>query len=224
MPRQSILAVCLLGMVLAFGAAGRSALADITKLTDGEHAGPAANHAAPGASTAAHDEINILEPQPRLAVWTFVVFICLALVLGRFAWKPLIQALNNREEHLEHVLLDAEKARNESERLLEEHRRQMAQTRDEIAALIAEGRRDAMVSAEGIIKKAQGEAEASEARARREIEAARDQALGEIWDKTAELAVSVAGKVLQTNLGADDHRRMVETAMNELPKVNGSRA
>ena len=122
------------------------------------------------------------------------------------------------------VLHDAEKARNESERLLEEHRRQLALARDEVAALIAEGRRDAVITAEAIVKKAQAEAEASEARARREIETARDQALGEIWDTTAEMAVSVAAKVLKRDLGADEHRRMVDTAMNELPKVNGSRA
>lgn len=227
MPRRSILALCLLGLALAFSVAGRSALADDAKAdaahatASSEHA-PAAGHdaAAPGG---AHAQPNILEPQPTLAIWTLVVFLCLLAVLRTFAWKPLIQALNSREEHFEHVLLDTEKARNESERLLEEHRRQMALARDEVAALIAEGRRDATMTAEAIIKKAQSEAEASEARARREIESARDQALGEIWDKTADLAVAVAGKVLQTNLGDDEHRRMVEAAMNELPKVNGSR-
>ena len=228
MPRRSILALCLFGLALAFGVAGRSALADDAK-ADATHApaASASDHGSTGAhgdAGAAHADPNILEPQPTLAIWTLVVFLCLLGVLGTFAWKPLIQALTSREEHFEQVLHDAEKARNESERLLEEHRRQLALARDEVAALIAEGRRDAVITAEAIVKKAQAEAEASEARARREIETARDQALGEIWDTTAEMAVSVAAKVLKRDLGADEHRRMVDTAMNELPKVNGSRA
>lgn len=230
MPRLSILAFCLFCLSLAFGAAGRSARADDAKAEDGhgkpaatEHAAPAGGHGEAGAhAEGAHAEPNILEPQPRLAIWTLVVFVCLLLVLGQFAWKPLITALNNREDHLEQVLLDSEKARNESERLLEEHRRQLAQARDEVAALIAEGRRDATVTAEGIIKKAQQEAEAAEARAKREIETALDSALVEIFDKTADLAVSVAGKVLNTHLGPDEHKRMVELAIKELPTGNGS--
>ena len=59
---------------------------------------------------AAASEPNILEPQPSLAIWTVVVFVGLLLVLGRFAWKPLLEALHQREDHLEHVLHDTERA------------------------------------------------------------------------------------------------------------------
>ncbi len=81
-------------------------------------------HAAPG-HEGGEAKPNILEPQPSLAIWTVVVFLGLLLVLGRFAWKPLLNALHQREEHLEHCLLQTERARNESEQLLAEHRRQL---------------------------------------------------------------------------------------------------
>ena len=68
-----------------------------------------------GPHAAGEDIINPLEPQPSLAIWTLVVFVGVLLVLGRYAWKPLLAALHNREKHLEHVLLEAERARNESE-------------------------------------------------------------------------------------------------------------
>ena len=63
----------------------------------------------------------------------------------------------------------------------------------------------------------QAEAEASRQRAERDIASARDQALVEIWSKTAELAVTVAGRVLARDLGPDEHRRLIEVAINELP-------
>ena len=162
---------------------------------------------------------NILEPQPSLALWTVVVFLGLLFVLTAFAWKPLLVALHHREEHLEHVLNETERARNEGEKLLAEHRRRLAASEDQIRAMIDEARRNAQAVADEIVKKAQAEADASRQRAEREIGSARDQALSDIWTKTADLAVSVAGKVLNRSLTEDDHRRLVDAAVGELPDV-----
>jgi F-type H+-transporting ATPase subunit b len=172
------------------------------------------------AKTDASGNPNIIEAQAPLAIWTLVVFLCLMLVLGKFAWKPLMKALHERETHLEQVLLDSEKARNEAEALASQHRRELAQAADQVRALIEEARKEATVAANSIIQKAQAEAEASRHRAEREIAGAKDQALMEIWSQTADLAVSVAGKVLSKDLGESDHRRLIEMAMGELP-ANG---
>lgn len=178
-------------------------------------AAPAADHAPAGGAE------NPIEPQPSLAIWTVVVFLGLLFVLGRFAWKPLLAALHQREEHLEHVLLETERARNEGEQLLAEHRRRLAEAEEQVRALIEEGRRNATAAADEIIKRAQAEAEAARERAERDIATARDQALSEIWEKTADLAVSVAGRVLSRSLTEEDHRRLVEAAVAELPAVDG---
>src|SRR6185312_6117454 len=127
-----------------------------------------------------------------------------------------------REEHIEHCLLESERARNESERLLAEHRRQLAATADEVRAILDEARRDAQATSEEILGRARAEADAERQRTRREIETARDQALVEIWNKTADLAVSVAGKVLARELNEGDHRRLVDAAVGELPPAPGS--
>ena len=165
-----------------------------------------------------HSEPGILDPQPSLALWTVVVFVGLLFVLGKFAWKPLLQALHLREEHLEHVLMETERARNESEQLLAEHRKLMNEAADQVRALLDAARREAQTTAEDILQKARAEADAERQRAKRDIENARDQALSEIWQKTADLAVSVAGRVLSKELGPDDHRRLVAfAARHELP-------
>ncbi|MGC8643599.1 MAG: F0F1 ATP synthase subunit B [Isosphaeraceae bacterium] len=180
---------------------------------------PAAGHAAEGEGEA---KANPMEIQPALAIWTVVVFVGLLWVLKRFAWGPLSQALHQREEHLEHCLLQTEKARNESEQLLAEHRRLMAQADDRIRALLDKAQKDAQASADEIIKTAQAEAEAARDRVQREISTARDQALAEIWSQTANVAVSVAGRVLSRELDENEHRRLLDLAIKELPSLTPS--
>lgn len=162
-------------------------------------------------------EYNILEFKLPLAVWTLIVFVVLLAVLSKLAWGPLLTALHKREEHLEHTLRETERARGEAERLMADHRAQMAEAAEQVRALIEQGRRAAETSAAEILRKAQAEAESTRDRATREIGSARDQALQEIWTKTADLAVSVAGKVLDRELGADDRRRLVDVAIHQMP-------
>lgn len=244
MLRHPILAVALLAVGLlalptrgdepkAGGAAGHAAPAAAAHGDTGHGAAPAADsHAAPAAAhgEASHGgghgggQPNILEPQAPLAIWTVVVFVVLLTVLGKFAWKPLLKALEAREEHLLHVLQDTEKARNAAERLLVENQKQLANAAEQARAVLEQARRDAEAAADSIVKKAQAEAEASRERAEREIATAKDQALDEIWTKTADLAVSVAGKVLVQELSPDDHRRLLDVAVSQLPSQNGQGA
>src|SRR5689334_20947091 len=149
MPRQLILTLGLGALILASGSPARPVAADEpapASRAEGDllavavaDEGTSAGHGAAGHN--AGGQPNILEPQPSLAIWTVVVFVGLLLVLGRFAWKPLLGALHRREEHLEHVLLDTERARNEAEQLLAEHRRQMAEAQEKVRAMLDEARR-----------------------------------------------------------------------------------
>ncbi len=185
-------------------------------------AGPAARESAGAAGpehSSSSEDVNPLSPQPTLAIWTFVVFVGLLFVLGKYAWKPLLEALHRREQHLEHVLLETERARNDSEALLAEHRRLMAKAAEDVRNILDKGRQEAQAAADQIVKLAQGEAEAARQRAQRDIFSARDQALAEIWEKTADMAVSVAGRVLEKQLSGDDHRRLLDQAIQSLPEV-----
>lgn len=228
MLQRTIPVLGLLALMIAFGPSSRPVFAqEPTKdhgVADPKQGGePVKAEEAHGAAEAAgHAEKtpDIMEPQSRLAIWTLIVFLGLMLVLGKFAWKPLIKALDEREAHLEHVLLDSERARNEAEALVAQHRRELAHASDQVRALMDEARKEAQASADAILRKAQAEAEAARDRAEREISSARDQALMEIWSKTADLAVSVAGRVLTKELNESDHRRLVEVALGELP-ANG---
>jgi F-type H+-transporting ATPase subunit b len=166
--------------------------------------------------------INPVEPKASLMIWTILVFVLLLIVLTRFAWTPLLAALHSREQHLEHVLLETERARNESEANLAEHRKLMARAGDEVRGILDKARQEAQATAEQLIKQAQAEAELAKQRAQRDIGQARDQALGEIWEKTAGMAVAIAGKVLTKELNDTEHRRLLDAAIKELPAATSS--
>ncbi len=247
MTRQMAPALGLLALALTF-APPPPATADEPAAQGGHAAAPAATaaHGAPAVHAAGkHDDAglsgtaaaasghggeaghpgqpNILEPQAPLAIWTVVVFGTLLLILGRFAWKPMMKAMHDREEHVEHCLLEAERARNEAEKLMAENQKNLARAADQVRAMLDEARKGAEATAASIVQKAQAEAEASLERARREIGTARDQALTEIFSQAADLAVGVAGKVLGRDLSESDHRRLIETAMSELPAMPNGR-
>jgi F-type H+-transporting ATPase subunit b len=166
---------------------------------------------------------NILKPEAPLAIWTVVVFGVLLLILGRFAWGPVMKALHDREEHIEHCLLEAEKARNEAERLMAENQKNLARAAEQVRATIEAAKKEAEAIANGIVQKAHAEAESNRERAERDIATARDQALSEIFTKTADLAVAVAGKVLSKSLSGDDQKRLTDAAMAELPAMANGR-
>ena len=135
----------------------------------------------------------------------------------------MLKALHDREEHVEHCLLEAERARNEAERLMAENQKNLAKAAEQMRAMIETGKKEGEAIAASIVQKAQAEAETARDRAERDIATARDQALDEIFTRTADLAVSVAGTVLSKNLTSDDQRRLTEAAMAELPAMANGR-
>ncbi len=212
--------VVLVSAIAVVSVCSRASLAE-------QHAAAEASAPASAAGADAHsvaqeghgEKANPMEAQPTLAIWTLVVFLGLLALLGKFAWKPLAQALHNREEHLEHCLLQSEQARNDAERLLADHRRLMAETDDRVRTILHQAQRDAQANATEVLRQAQADADASRERATRDIATARDQALADIWGQTADVAVSVAGRVLGKNLGDDDRRRLLDQAIAELPSA-----
>jgi F-type H+-transporting ATPase subunit b len=201
-------------LITSFSGAGRLAAQEVHAPAE------AAPHSASSAPGTAHpsEDASPIKAEPGLAIWTLVVFVGLLLILARYAWKPLIHALHEREKHLEHVLLETERARNESEGLLSEHRKQMARAAAEVRAILDKAREDAQATGDQIVKRAQTEAEAARQRAQRDIASARDQALVEIWKTTADMAVSVAGRVLSREINEQEHRRLLDVAIRELPE------
>jgi len=151
-----------------------------------------------------------------LGIWTLVVFGLLFLLLSKTAWKPIMVGLQKREDTIAGYRNDAEAAKLEAEKLLAEVKSQRAKASEDVAAILAEARRDAEVYRDAEKARAGADIQADRNRLKREIEAARDQALSEIWDKTVELATLVSSKVIGRSVSNDDHRRLIDESLTEL--------
>jgi F-type H+-transporting ATPase subunit b len=160
-----------------------------------------------------------------LGIWTLVVFGLLVFVLGKYAWGPIMNGLQKREDTIASHHSDAEKARAEAEKLLMEVKAQRAKASEEMAAIIAQARRDADAFRESEKTRTAGDIQGERDRLKREIETARDQALSEIWEKTVQLAALVSSKAIGRVVSADDHRRLIDDSLAELnQRITGSQA
>jgi F-type H+-transporting ATPase subunit b len=151
-----------------------------------------------------------------LAIWTLVVFLLLLWVLGRYAWKPMLQGLQNREQAIRQAIEDAAQARAEADRMRGELQAEMNKASEKIHDMMEEARRDAQRTTDEMLAKTRGEIQDERERLHREIDLARDQALQQIWTHAAQLATLVSAKAIRRQLTPDDHRRLVDEAIGEL--------
>lgn len=168
----------------------------------------------PGFEGVGSDPLSV---DPDLALWTLVVFVILLVVLGKFAWGPIIEALERREQNVANHIAEAERNHDEAKALLAEYERKLAGAANDIRELMEEARRDAEHTKQDILAEAKAGAEAERLRALRDIEAATDQALESLAQRSAQLAVDLAGKILQSKLSPADHARLIQEAMAKFP-------
>jgi len=158
-----------------------------------------------------------------LGIFTLIVFALLFLLLGKFAWGPMMSGLDKREAALKKQHDDAEEARAEANKALAEVKARLAKTNDEIRAMLDEARRDAQVVKDQMRAEAAADSQAERERVRREIETARDQALQDIYQQSVMLAALVSTKAIKRELTPGDHARLLDDALVDLKTNLGSK-
>jgi F-type H+-transporting ATPase subunit b len=165
----------------------------------------------------ADDKPNLFDPRSLpLGIWSLVVFALLLFVLGRYAWRPMLEGLRRREESIKSAIDEAQKTREEAQNLRTQLERQLAQAHEKVREIIDEGRRAAQQMQQEMINKARAENQTERERLRREIETAKDQALHDIWNQTAQLATLISAKAIRRQITEADHRHLVDEALSEL--------
>ena len=154
------------------------------------------------------------------ALWTVIIFVLVLIVLGKFAWGPILDALQKREQFIHDSLAQAKKDREEAEASLKEYVQKLQQAKAEASALVEEGRRDAEVLGRKIGEDAKAEADRMVERARREITVATETAVSELYSLSSKLATDVASRVIQKELTGTDHERLIAEAIDEFKSVN----
>ncbi|MCH2177790.1 MAG: F0F1 ATP synthase subunit B [Mariniblastus sp.] len=159
------------------------------------------------------------EPDPLkfdadLALFTLVIFLGLLFVLGKFAWKPLIQGLNTREENIANQIESAERANENAQANLRQYEERLALATDEAKAVLDEAKKDAVAVKDRILGEAQEEAQRIRDRALADIEAAKNAAVRDLAEKSVDSAVSLAGSIVGRSLDKQDHDKLIEDSIS----------
>jgi F-type H+-transporting ATPase subunit b len=158
----------------------------------------------------------LVQPDPGLFIWTILTFLVLLALLAKFAWRPLLQALDSRQESIRKSLDDAQKAQRELERLQTESAEIIRQARVEADAIITRSRGDGERVREEMRTKARVEADAIVKNAERQIQLETSRALQQIRTEAVDLSVMIASKLIQRNLTKEDNERLIEDALSQV--------
>jgi F-type H+-transporting ATPase subunit b len=158
----------------------------------------------------------LVQPDPGLFIWTIVTFLALLALLRKFAWRPLLQALEARQQTIRQSLDDADRAKKELQRLQEESAQIVREARVEAESIVSRSRSDAERLKEEIRQKARADAESIVRTAERQIQLETQQALRQIRQEAADMSVSIASKLIQRNLSKEDNQRLIDDALKQI--------
>lgn len=158
----------------------------------------------------------LVQPDPGLFIWTIIVFLVLLTLLAKFAWGPLLKALEGRQEAIRKALDDAQQAKTDLERLQTESAQIIAKARQEADAVITRSRADGEALREELRTKARAEADGIVKNAERQIQAETARAVQQIRHEAADLSVAIASKIIQRNLSKEDNQRLIDETLRQL--------
>ncbi len=171
-------------------------------------------------STEAHGGASAPNPlvqlDPGLFIWTILTFLILFYVLAKFAWKPLLTALESRENTIKSALKDAEKAKTELERLNAESEEIMAKARSEAQTIRVEAKSAAEKIKADVMVQAGEDAKKIRDDAQKQIDVEKDKAIHEIRQEVVSLTMMVAEKVIRKNLSKEDNQSLIEDSIQHL--------
>jgi F-type H+-transporting ATPase subunit b len=154
------------------------------------------------------------------AFWSIAVFVLLLVILRFAAWKPILSALQQREKFITDSLAEAKRDREAAQRVLAEYTAKVDHARQEASAIVEEGRRDADEVRKRIAAEARSEAEATLARAKKDIEMARDAAVKDLHEQAVTLATMMTSKLVRRELSPADHKRLLDESLSDLSRAS----
>jgi len=158
----------------------------------------------------------LVQVDPGLFIWTILTFLVLLTVLAKFAWTPLLAALETRQNAIRKSLDDAQQAKQELERLHLESAQIINRARVDAEAVITQSRSDGDRLREEIRAKARTEADHIVKNAERQIQLETGRALQQIRREAVDLSVMIASKIIQRNISKEDNERLIEDALKQI--------
>jgi F-type H+-transporting ATPase subunit b len=158
----------------------------------------------------------LIQVVPGLMIWTIIAFAITFFVLKRFAFAPIQAMIDQRRERIRQSLDEADNARAEARKLLEEHRALIGRARSDAEEILAEARRVADATRERVREEAEVDRQRRMEETHRQVEAETRRALEQIRAEVADLTLIAATKVTGKSLTDADHRRLIDESIREL--------
>jgi F-type H+-transporting ATPase subunit b len=160
----------------------------------------------------------MFEINPGLIVWTLITFVVLLSVMKKFAWKPILKMLEEREGKIRTALEEADRARTEAAEMLKQNEKNLARAEEEYRKMIREGKALAEKLKEDIVTKARQQAQQELKLATEEIQRNVDAAKLQLRAEVADLAIKATEKILEETLDEKRQKQLIDSVMNQLPR------
>jgi F-type H+-transporting ATPase subunit b len=157
----------------------------------------------------------LVQLDPGLYIWTILTFLVLLTLLAKFAWRPLLQALEERQAQIRKSLDDAQQARQELERVQHESAQVISRARVEADAIVSQTRADAERLRQELRENARAEAATVLRNAEKQIELQPLQAVRQIRSEAVDLSVMIAEKLIGRHLSKEDNERLIAETIAE---------
>ncbi len=164
--------------------------------------------------------MELVTPSIGLIFWTTLVFLILLFLLTKYAWKPMLSAVKDREKSIENALMAAEKAREDIQKMSNENEKLLQEARLERDKIIKEAMQAATQVRQEAGERASHEASLIIQSARQSIETDKEAAKTELKNLVAQLSLEIAEKILRSKLTDDKssqdliERYIKETSLN----------
>src|SRR3954451_22894866 len=170
------------------------------------------------AADAAKDESSnfLVSPDVGLMIWTLIAFLVAFLILRKYAFPAISEALEKRQRLIEESIDSAQRTKDEAEQLLAEYRERLKEARAQAEDIVLRARKAGEQHERQSLEQARESREEMLEQTRRDIEAETRRAIQEIRREVADLTVAATEKVTRKTLSEDDQRRLVEEALGEL--------
>ncbi len=158
----------------------------------------------------------LVQLDPGLFIWTILTFLLLLTVLAKFAWKPLLKMLKDREDMIRNSLNDAEKAQEELARLNAEGEEIINKARSEAQEILSQGKASAAKLKEETLNDAKEKARSITEDAQKQIQVEKEKAIAEIKGEVVNLSLSVAEKLIRKNLSPEDNKALIDESLSNV--------
>ena len=152
-------------------------------------------------------------------IWTVVIFLILLAGLWRLGYPELLRMVEERERRIKKQLEEAEKANAEAQRLLDEHKKEIAAAHNQAQEILAKAKSVSEKERATLLAKAREEYDALLNRARKDINAEKEKAIQALRREAVDLSIAAASRVIEANLDTDANRKLVTEFLESLGKA-----